>query len=204
MRHPKATRFCCDLVCAGADGRASASCATASDLLHAIYGRPARSRPIRLLSCGFGCPLGTVVDRELPLVPAPRRPHSQLRWPLPREGSNTRSDPLSVGHSPAVPALGDSSRPLVTLGACPAYAPARFSCRPSRSSKHRGTPPSRGLRSPYTMNHAAEPHRGRITEGEKRLVWERLEEVNARLRREGHKGDRPEGPQDEGAIRPID
>jgi hypothetical protein len=31
--------------------------------LHAIYGRPARLRPIPLSSCGSGCPLGTVVDR---------------------------------------------------------------------------------------------------------------------------------------------
>jgi hypothetical protein len=36
-----------------------------------------------------------------------------------------------------------------------------------------------------TLEHAGEPHRGRITETEKRLVRENLEEVNRRLRAKG-------------------
>jgi hypothetical protein len=54
MRHPKATRFCCDLVCAGADGRASASCATASDLLYAIHGMPWRTPLLPAFAAGQG------------------------------------------------------------------------------------------------------------------------------------------------------
>ena len=36
-----------------------------------------------------------------------------------------------------------------------------------------------------TLEHAGEPHRGRITETEKRLVRENLEEINGRLRAKG-------------------
>jgi hypothetical protein len=36
-----------------------------------------------------------------------------------------------------------------------------------------------------TLDHAGEPHRGRITEAEKRLVRQNLDEVNARLRANG-------------------
>ena len=36
-----------------------------------------------------------------------------------------------------------------------------------------------------TLDHAGEPHRGRITETEKRLVREHLDEVNRRLRAKG-------------------
>ncbi|HEX8859857.1 MAG TPA: hypothetical protein VGC06_12355 [Actinomycetes bacterium] len=36
-----------------------------------------------------------------------------------------------------------------------------------------------------TLDHAGEPHRGRITETEKRLVRENLDEVNRRLRAKG-------------------
>jgi hypothetical protein len=36
-----------------------------------------------------------------------------------------------------------------------------------------------------TLEHAGEPHRGRITETEKRLVRENLDDINARLRAQG-------------------
>jgi hypothetical protein len=36
-----------------------------------------------------------------------------------------------------------------------------------------------------TMEHAGEPHRGRITETEKRLVRENLDQINTRLRDQG-------------------
>jgi hypothetical protein len=50
---------------------------------------------------------------------------------------------------------------------------------------------ARGERRPrvnYTSpEHAGEPHRGRITDKEKEYVRENLEEVNARLARDGHR-----------------
>ncbi len=46
--------------------------------------------------------------------------------------------------------------------------------------------PSRRSKVDYTtLEHAGEPHRGRITETEKRLVRENLDEINRRLRAQG-------------------
>jgi hypothetical protein len=45
-----------------------------------------------------------------------------------------------------------------------------------------------------TMEHAGEPHRGRITDAEKRIVQEHLELVNERLEREGHRVIDPSSP----------
>lgn len=51
-----------------------------------------------------------------------------------------------------------------------------------------GGQPASGRRSKVdytTLDHAGEPHRGRITETEKRLVRDNLDEVNRRLRAKG-------------------
>jgi hypothetical protein len=54
--------------------------------------------------------------------------------------------------------------------------------KPSRSGDD-GQPASRRGKVDYTtLEHAGEPHRGRITETEKRLVRENLDEINQRLR----------------------
>jgi hypothetical protein len=54
---------------------------------------------------------------------------------------------------------------------------------------------SRRARVDYaTLEHAGEPHRGRITETEQRLVREHLEEVNRRLREQGMRQVDPNDP----------
>ena len=45
-----------------------------------------------------------------------------------------------------------------------------------------------------TLEHAGEPHRGRITETEKRLVREHLDEINQRLREQGLRQIDPREP----------
>lgn len=45
-----------------------------------------------------------------------------------------------------------------------------------------------------TMEHAGEPHRGRITDAEKRIVQEHLDLVNERLQRDGHRVIDPSNP----------
>jgi hypothetical protein len=45
-----------------------------------------------------------------------------------------------------------------------------------------------------TLDHAGEPHRGRITETEKRLVREHLDEINQRLRKQGLRQIDPREP----------
>ena len=63
---------------------------------------------------------------------------------------------------------------------------AQRSARPSRQGEPGEGGSARRTRTNYgTLEHAGEPHRGRITETEKRLVRENLEEVNERLRAKG-------------------
>ncbi len=62
-----------------------------------------------------------------------------------------------------------------------------ITARPARrSSKAVATGPARGDRTNYAdVAHAGKPHKGRITDAEKRLVQERFDEINARLAGEG-------------------
>jgi hypothetical protein len=54
---------------------------------------------------------------------------------------------------------------------------------------------ARRARADYaTLEHAGEPHRGRITETEKRLVREHLDEINQRLRDQGLRQIAPDDP----------
>lgn len=53
--------------------------------------------------------------------------------------------------------------------------------RPRRS----GTSGQRGKVNYASLEHAGEPHRGRITQAEKDLVRDNLEQINKRLRRSG-------------------
>jgi hypothetical protein len=62
--------------------------------------------------------------------------------------------------------------------------------RPGKASRSDGggaqpAAPRRAKVDYTTLDHAGEPHRGRITETEKRLVRENLQEINDRLRAKG-------------------
>lgn len=60
------------------------------------------------------------------------------------------------------------------------------SAKPSRPGEPGQPASSRRAKVDYTtMEHAGEPHRGRITETEKRLVRENLDEINGQLRGKG-------------------
>ena len=58
--------------------------------------------------------------------------------------------------------------------------------RPSRSTRSSGTGGSRGDRLDYaTREHAGKPHKGKITDTEKQLVRDHLDEINERLAGQG-------------------
>lgn len=58
--------------------------------------------------------------------------------------------------------------------------------KPGRSGDSGDPASARRAKVDYTtLEHAGEPHRGRITETEKRLVRENLDEINGRLRAKG-------------------
>ena len=59
---------------------------------------------------------------------------------------------------------------------------AKHRSRPRASAE---APPRRAKISYATLEHAGEPHRGRITEAEKQLVRDNLDKVNRRLRDSG-------------------
>ena len=71
-----------------------------------------------------------------------------------------------------------TARPMgEVLAAAP---PARRASRPAAVS------PARGGRTDYaTLEHAGTPHKGKITDAEKRLVREHLDEINERLAGQG-------------------
>jgi hypothetical protein len=74
---------------------------------------------------------------------------------------------------------------------------AKHRGRPSRSSAA-GDGGSRSSRSKVnyaTLEHAGEPHRGRITEAEKELVRDNLDKINKRLRDSGKREIDPENPE---------
>jgi hypothetical protein len=71
-----------------------------------------------------------------------------------------------------------------------APAPRRRGRRPSGDGK-----PARRTKVNYaTLEHAGEPHRGRITEAEKQIVREHLDEVNQRLSQQGMRRIDPADP----------
>jgi hypothetical protein len=70
----------------------------------------------------------------------------------------------------------------------------RGQAAPPPARQHGKGGPRRGRTDYASIEHAGEPHRGRITEGEKRIVRERLDEVNARLREEGTREIDPKDP----------
>jgi hypothetical protein len=66
---------------------------------------------------------------------------------------------------------------------------------PSRRRARRAGPgPSRGKTNYTTLEHAGEPHRGRITEAEKELVRNNLDKINKRLRESGQREINPNDP----------
>jgi len=56
---------------------------------------------------------------------------------------------------------------------------------PRQGEPGQASPPRRAKVDYTTLEHAGEPHRGRMTETERRLVRENLDEVNRRLREKG-------------------
>jgi hypothetical protein len=62
-----------------------------------------------------------------------------------------------------------------------------ITARPARRSSKTSTPsPARGDRTDYaSVEHAGKPHKGRITDAEKQLVREHLDEINERLAAQG-------------------
>jgi hypothetical protein len=60
--------------------------------------------------------------------------------------------------------------------------------------RHRGSGRARGKVNYATLEHAGEPHRGRITEAEKQIVREHLDEVNRRLEQQGLRTIDPADP----------
>jgi hypothetical protein len=62
-----------------------------------------------------------------------------------------------------------------------------ITARPARrSSKASAASPARGDRASYaSLEHAGKPHKGRITDSEKQLVSEHLDEINERLAEQG-------------------
>jgi hypothetical protein len=65
---------------------------------------------------------------------------------------------------------------------------------PPRRRRRSGSSAQRGKVSYATLEHAGEPHRGRITEAEKELVRGNLEQVNTRLRQAGLREIDPNDP----------
>ena len=65
---------------------------------------------------------------------------------------------------------------------------------PQRRRRRDGTSGQRGKVSYATLEHAGEPHRGRITEAEKELVRDNLEKINTRLRQAGLRDIDPSDP----------
>jgi hypothetical protein len=69
-------------------------------------------------------------------------------------------------------------------------APRRRGRRPSED----GQPARRGKTNYGSLDHAGEPHRGRITEAEKQIVRENLDDVNRRLSQQGMRTIDPSDP----------
>jgi hypothetical protein len=66
--------------------------------------------------------------------------------------------------------------------------------QPTRRLRRGAGGPGRGKTNYASLDHAGEPHRGRITESEKELVRENLEAVNRRLRESGMREIDPSDP----------
>jgi hypothetical protein len=76
-----------------------------------------------------------------------------------------------------------------------AVATTRPQRGPAEAPKRRRTSSSgRGKTNYATLEHAGEPHRGRITDAEKELVHNNLEAVNERLARQGMRTIDPSDP----------
>ena len=63
-----------------------------------------------------------------------------------------------------------------------------------RQRRGAGGGPSRGKTNYASLEHAGEPHRGRITEAEKELVRNNLDQINQRLRESGMREIEPSDP----------
>ena len=73
-----------------------------------------------------------------------------------------------------------------------------------RSARSSGTGGSRGDRLDYaTREHAGKPHKGKVTDIEKQLVRDHLDEINERLAGQGLRVDQPHRPRACRAVRPA-
>ncbi len=66
--------------------------------------------------------------------------------------------------------------------------------RPARRTRATATAPPRGI-SYDTLEHAGEPHKGRITEAERELVRDHLDAINERLAKQGIRTIDPKDPE---------
>jgi hypothetical protein len=73
-------------------------------------------------------------------------------------------------------------------------AGAQEALAPKRRGRRGGAAPSRGKINYATLEHAGEPHRGRITDAEKELVRGNLDQINKRLRQAGQREIDPNDP----------
>jgi hypothetical protein len=83
--------------------------------------------------------------------------------------------------------------PAIVMNAVASQA-SPAAAAPQRRRRRGGTGGQRGKVSYTTLEHAGEPHRGRITEAEKELVRDNLEKINTRLRQAGLREIDPNDP----------
>ena len=85
------------------------------------------------------------------------------------------------------PPGGAGGRLVRQAGHRPGHERGARSARPARRTpKSTAVSPARGDRTDYgTLANAGKPHKGRVTDAEKRLVRERFDEINDRLVAEG-------------------
>ena len=80
----------------------------------------------------------------------------------------------------------DTAMSELLITARPARRPARSaSATSSRGSRANGSPATAGKVNYATLEHAGEPHKGKITDTERQLVREHFEEINDRLAGQG-------------------
>jgi len=88
----------------------------------------------------------------------------------------------------------EDMRGLLVRAIATAHERRSEGAQPARRQRRGAGVSGRGKVNYATLEHAGEPHRGRITEAEKELVRENLEAVNQRLREAGMREIDPSDP----------
>ena len=89
---------------------------------------------------------------------------------------------------------GEDMRALLVRAITAAHERRGEGAQPVRRQRRGAGGSGRGKVNYATLEHAGEPHRGRLTEAEKELVRNNLEEVNRRLRESGMREFDPADP----------